>query len=121
MELGLHVQHGCECGRRNTGQSALEWIQLRAVQEDRTDMGSAAWYLRGVDHLSHEPGTHGLCAVEGHDRCTQPVASGHRSTDHPMVQVSLSLAMRSLKYCANDDSFLIKDAQEDIAGTRLKQ
>lgn len=67
MELGLHVQHGCERCGWCAGEHPLEWVQLRAVPEDRADMGRAARYLRGVDYLSDESGVDGLCAVEGHD------------------------------------------------------
>lgn len=121
VELGLHIQHGGERRCRNTGQHSLEWVQLRAVQEDREDMGGAAWYLRSLDHLSNEPGAHGFCALEGYDRCTQSVASGNRGPYPPLVQVSHPSCQRIQTHQADHNSFLVKDAQEDIAGTRLKQ
>ena len=85
-------------------------------------MGGMAWVDSGMDRDGDESGAARFPAMVGVYRCTQPVAFGHRGPDdlvvsvsrHPLPPSSSSLTLTVVH------SFLVKDAQQDMAGARLK-
>jgi hypothetical protein len=100
----------------------MERLQLRAVSEDWEDVGGLAWFMRGLDYLGYESRVVGFPALDGYGGCAQPVASGYGSANRFVVQVSRVVTFNVLLVLVANSSrsFLVRDAQEDIAGTRLK-
>lgn len=56
MELGLHIQHGSQCGSRSIAKYFVECLQYPDLPEAEEAVGCLAWLDCGVDHFSDELG-----------------------------------------------------------------
>ena len=124
LELGLHLQHGRQRGRGHAVQHPLERVQRPTVSAASEDVGGLARSHRRLDRARDEFGVARLPALGWDDRRSQFVASGDGLSDDLVVQVSFECpSVFGLKYAVRLTyltSFLIKDAQEEMHGARLK-
>lgn len=119
--MGLYIQHGGQRGSWGATEHLMERFQCTDLSKAEEAIGGVAWIDRGIGRFGYELGAVRFSAVVGIYRCAQLVASGDRGTDDMVVQVSLenSSLLRSL--CLTSRlSFLVKDAQQNMAGQRLK-
>ena len=120
LALGLRIQYGSERRSRDLVQHTMEWIQLQDVSRVEEALGSVAWDDRGMGRTRNELGAVGFPPTLGIAGCTQSMAFGNGGANCVVVQVSgRPLAVDDL-LTMPCPSFLIKDAQQDIAGARLK-
>lgn len=97
----------------------MERVQRYAVSEAEEEVGGLAGVDRSMDHHGYGSGVAGFSAHWRHGGCACAVAFGDSFADRLVVQVSDYLGRR--RGTANRvSSFMIKDAQEDMQGTRLK-
>lgn len=120
--MGLHVQHGGQCDLWCGAKRDVELFQLASLQKEQDGVGCMAGSCRGVGALCYESGVAGLPSDLGGAGCAQPVAFGDHCPHGAVLQVSFFLPgfvpRRNVDETNTGDSFLVRDAKDDIGTNR---
>ena len=87
-QVGLRIQHGGKCGGWGHAKHNVELVQFQEIPSIWKILGNVAWIGRRMDHNGYEFGIAGFPSLVGMLGCSQLVASGDRSSNYDLVQVS---------------------------------